>query len=132
MPYSCQLQFGTSGSKGTPVGAGNTCRAIGLEISQTSRLTMVQTTRRAPPGSFRGGGWRIGDSRKGCAGAWGRAWGDTLKSVARQGDYAALGLRGASLSSAITESVFITWPNAVRMQASPASCRAGPSMVSTQ
>src|SRR5579864_7778092 len=55
MPYSCQLQFGTSGSKGTPVGAGNTCRAIGLEISQTSRLTMVQTIMRAPPGSFSGG-----------------------------------------------------------------------------
>src|SRR6185437_14088023 len=55
MPYSCQLQFGTSGSKGTPVGAGSTCRAIGLEISQTSRLTMVQTIMRAPPGNFSGG-----------------------------------------------------------------------------
>src|SRR5579862_8744111 len=55
MPYSCQLQFGTSGSKGTPVGAGSTCRAIGFEISQTSRLTMVQTIMRAPLGSFSGG-----------------------------------------------------------------------------
>src|SRR5579871_624707 len=55
MPYSCQLQFGTSGSKGTPVGAGNTCRAMGLEMSQTSRLTMVQTIMRAPPGNFSGG-----------------------------------------------------------------------------
>src|ERR1700748_206128 len=55
MPYSCQLQFGTSGSKGTPVGAGRTCRAIGLEISQTSRLTMVQTIIRAPAGNFSGG-----------------------------------------------------------------------------
>ena len=55
MPYSCQDQFGTSGSSGTPVGAGSTCRAIGREMSQTSRLTMVQTTIRAPPGSFSGG-----------------------------------------------------------------------------
>ena len=36
MPYSCQLQFGTSGSSGTPVGAGSTWRAIGLAMSQTS------------------------------------------------------------------------------------------------
>src|SRR6516225_11935208 len=55
MPYSCQLQFGTSGRSGTPVGAGRTCRAIGFPISQTSRLTMVHTTMRAPPGSFSGG-----------------------------------------------------------------------------
>src|SRR5579883_1503072 len=55
MPYSCQLQFGTSGSWVCPVGGGSTCRAIGLPISQTSRLTMVQKIRRAPPGSFSGG-----------------------------------------------------------------------------
>ena len=36
MPYSCQLQFGTSGSSACPVGAGITCRAIGCEMSQTS------------------------------------------------------------------------------------------------
>src|SRR5713226_7596865 len=52
MPYSCQLQFGTSGKSETPVGAGSTCRAIGLEMSQTSRLTVVQTTIRLPPGSL--------------------------------------------------------------------------------
>src|SRR5207249_11664783 len=52
MPYSCQLQFGTSGRSETPVGAGSTCRAIGFAISQTSRLTMVQTTMRLPTGSL--------------------------------------------------------------------------------
>ena len=36
----------------TPVGAGSTCRAIGRAMSHTSRLTMVQITMRAPPGSF--------------------------------------------------------------------------------
>ena len=55
MPYSCQVQWGTSGSSGTPVGAGSTWRAIGLPMSQTSRLTIGHTTSRAPPGSFRGG-----------------------------------------------------------------------------
>src|SRR3989304_1609715 len=55
MPYSCQLQFGTSGRSGTPVGAGSTCRAIGPAMSHTSRLTIVQTTTRAPPGSWSGG-----------------------------------------------------------------------------
>src|SRR3954469_15058011 len=38
-----------------PIGAGSTCRAIGRTISHSSRFTMVHTTRRAPPGSFRGG-----------------------------------------------------------------------------
>src|SRR5271155_3569389 len=55
MPYSCQLQFGTSGSIVTPVGGASTWRAIGFPMSQTSRLTMVQNTTRAPPGSFNGG-----------------------------------------------------------------------------
>src|SRR5579875_176888 len=55
MPYSCQAQFGTSGSKTCPVGAGRTCRAIGREISQNSRLTIVHTATRAPPGSLSGG-----------------------------------------------------------------------------
>ena len=55
MPYSCQLQFGTSGSSTAPVGAGSTWRAMARAMSQTSRLTMVQTTTRAPPGSFSGG-----------------------------------------------------------------------------
>ena len=52
MPYSCHAQFGTSGSNTCPVGAGKTWRAIGREMSQTSRLTMVHTTRRAPPGNL--------------------------------------------------------------------------------
>src|SRR5579862_9880033 len=55
MPYSCQLQFGTSGNCVTPVGGARTCRAIGLPMSQTSRLTMLQKTTRAPPGSLSGG-----------------------------------------------------------------------------
>ena len=55
MPYSCHDQFGTSGSNTCPVGAGNTWRAIGRAMSQTSRLTIGQTTIRASPGSFSGG-----------------------------------------------------------------------------
>jgi hypothetical protein len=55
MPYSCQDQFGTSGSSTWPVGAGSTWRAMGLPMSQTSRLTMVQTTMRASPGRRSGG-----------------------------------------------------------------------------
>ena len=49
------LTLYTSGSSGTPVGAGSTWRAIGREISQTSRLTIGHSTRRAPPGSLSGG-----------------------------------------------------------------------------
>src|SRR5580700_2951997 len=55
MPYSCQLQFGTSGMSVCPVGGASTCRAIGLPMSQTSRLTMDQNTSRLRPGSFSGG-----------------------------------------------------------------------------
>ena len=55
MPYSCQDQFGTSGSMVWPVGGGSTWRAIGLPISQTSRFTMGQMTIRAPPGKRRAG-----------------------------------------------------------------------------
>ena len=55
MPYSCQAQFGTSGSSGSPVGAGRTWRAIGRAIDQNSRLTTVQTTIRAPFGRASGG-----------------------------------------------------------------------------
>src|SRR6185295_7319126 len=71
MPYSCQLQFGTSGSSTAPVGAGRTWRAIGLPMSQTSRLTMVQTTTRAPPGSFSAGRSTMaekGTRSRGCMG----------------------------------------------------------------
>src|SRR5580698_4164480 len=55
MPYSCQLQFGTSGNKVCPVGGAKTCRAIGLPMSQTSRLTMLQKMRRLLFGSLSGG-----------------------------------------------------------------------------
>src|SRR5262249_7146055 len=55
IPYSCQLQLGTSGRCVMPLGGNSTCRAIGLPMSQTSRLTMVQNIRRAPPGSFSAG-----------------------------------------------------------------------------
>src|SRR6516162_228276 len=55
MPYSCQLQLGTSGSSEMPVGGGITCRAMGREISQTSRLTMLQTMIRPLLGSRNGG-----------------------------------------------------------------------------
>src|SRR5579862_2765273 len=55
MPYSCQLQFGTSGSRVCPVGGASTCRAIGLPMSQTSRLTMLQKMRRLLFGSLSGG-----------------------------------------------------------------------------
>src|SRR5271169_5594799 len=55
MPYSCQLQFGTSGRCVTPAGGPSTWRAIGLPMSQTSRLTMVQNTSRALLGSFSAG-----------------------------------------------------------------------------
>src|SRR5271167_2802138 len=55
MPYSCHAQLGTSGSSTWPVGAGSTCRAIGREIDQNSRLTIVHTTIRAWPGNLSGG-----------------------------------------------------------------------------
>src|SRR5579875_2137063 len=55
IPYSCQDQFGTSGIKLCPVGAGSTWQGMGRAMSQTSRLTMVQNTRRAPLGRRRGG-----------------------------------------------------------------------------
>ena len=55
MPYSCQDQFGTSGKSTCPVGAGNTCRAIGREIDQNSRLTIVHTMMRARSGNLSGG-----------------------------------------------------------------------------
>src|SRR5215469_2976893 len=55
IPYSCQLQLGTSGRCVMPVGGASTCRAIGLPMSQTSRLMMVQNIRRAPPGSLSAG-----------------------------------------------------------------------------
>src|SRR5579872_1527951 len=51
IPYSCQLQFGTSGSWVTPVGGARTCRGIAREISHTSTLTIVHTIMRSPFGN---------------------------------------------------------------------------------
>src|SRR5579864_3995316 len=50
MPYSCQLQFGTSGRVVTPVGGTSTCRGIGRPMSHTSTFTIVQMTTRSPLG----------------------------------------------------------------------------------
>ena len=53
--HKVEDQFGTSGRRTSPVGAGSTCRAMRREIDQNSRLTIVHTTRRAPFGSLSGG-----------------------------------------------------------------------------
>src|SRR5580692_3687512 len=111
MPYSCQLQLGTSGSKGTPVGAGSTWRAIGLEMSQTSRLTMVQTIMRAPPGNFSGGRSTMAEYSVRSRGSMGPVMAGYSFDLGKQEHHAALDLRDASPSSAITSSVFITKPN---------------------
>src|ERR1700722_3669887 len=50
MPYSCQLQFATSGKVVTPVGGARTCLGMGREISHTSTFTIVQTIIRSPFG----------------------------------------------------------------------------------
>src|SRR6266853_5818605 len=50
MPYSCQLQFGTSGKNVVPAGGTSTCRGIGREISHTSTFTIVHTMMRSPLG----------------------------------------------------------------------------------
>jgi hypothetical protein len=55
LPYSCQAQFGRSGSSGCPIGGGSTVRGIARSIAQSSTLTMVHTTIRAPSGSLSGG-----------------------------------------------------------------------------
>src|SRR6476646_10826251 len=60
MPYSCQLQLGTSGRSATPVGAGSTWRAIARAMSHTSRFTMVHTAMRPPCGNTSGGRSTIG------------------------------------------------------------------------
>src|SRR4029077_11600407 len=102
MPYSCQLQFGTSGRSGTPVGAGRTCRAIGLEMSQTSRLTMDHTTMRAPPGSLRGGRSTMAEYSQRSRGIIGGepVMSDILSARLRTTFvYATLGRRGESASN---------------------------------
>jgi hypothetical protein len=54
IPYSCQDQFGTSGTVATPCGAVRYWRAIGFSMSHSSMLTMVHTAMRAPFGSAQG------------------------------------------------------------------------------
>ena len=55
MPYSCQAQFGTSGSSGCPIGGGSTARGIAAVGLQFSTLTMVHTATRALLGSLSAG-----------------------------------------------------------------------------
>src|ERR1044072_9143892 len=55
MPYSCQLQFGWSGSIGCPCGGVITMRAIGREMSHCSSDISGQRIRRSPSGSLSGG-----------------------------------------------------------------------------
>ena len=55
MPYSCQVQLGTSGTGATPPGGGETMRGMARAMSHSSILTTGQTTMRAPPGSLSGG-----------------------------------------------------------------------------
>src|ERR1700741_933721 len=74
MPYSCQLQFGTSGRTGTPVGATSTVRGIARAMSHTSTFTTDQITRRSPPGNCSFGRSTIAEY---FARSQGRAIGDT-------------------------------------------------------
>ena len=55
MPYSCQLQFGRSGSCGAPCGGVITVRAIGRDRSQSSSDSTGHTTSRMPSGRRNGG-----------------------------------------------------------------------------
>ena len=67
MPYSCQLQFGWSGSIGWPCGGVITMRAIGREMSQCSSDISGQRISRSPSGSFSGGRPSIGEkARRSC------------------------------------------------------------------
>ena len=68
MPYSCQLQFGWSGSIGWPCGGVITMRAIGREMSQCSSDISGHRISRSPSGSFSGGRPSIGEKAR-------RSWG---------------------------------------------------------
>ncbi len=52
MPYSCQLQFGWSGSSGCNCGGTITMRAMAREMSQSSSASTGQITIRTPSGNF--------------------------------------------------------------------------------
>ena len=64
IPYSCQLQFGTSGRSGWPWGGGITVRAIGRATSQSSSAITGQMTMRTPSGSRSGGRPSIGEKSR--------------------------------------------------------------------
>src|SRR5208282_6531528 len=67
MPYSCQLQFGRSGTMGWPCGGEITMRAIGRSRFHSSSAKTGHSTKRAPPGSLRGGRAWIGEySNRSC------------------------------------------------------------------
>src|SRR6476619_8115835 len=51
-PYSCQHQFGISGIGEPPAGGVSTVRGMVCVGSHSSTFVMVQTTMRAPLGSF--------------------------------------------------------------------------------
>ena len=87
---------------------------------------MVQTMMRAPPGSFSGGRSTMAEYSAALARNHGTGHGRALFWLIIAGDHAALVRRGASPSSAITASVVMTKPKAVRMQASPACMQLGP------
>src|SRR5215211_5053015 len=113
MPYSCQLQFGTSGKSTCPVGAGITWRAIGREMSQTSKLTMVQTITRAPPGRVSLGRSTMAENDTRSLGIVG------LVMIPNLGGQAAVVVHERTSCSASAE--VATNPNAVRMHMRAAS-----------
>ena len=51
MPYSCQLQFGTSGSGGCPIGGDSTVRGMAFSMRHSSTFRMIHTASFFPPGS---------------------------------------------------------------------------------
>src|SRR5688572_2708455 len=60
-PYSCQAQFGMSGSGEPPAGGVRTVRGIGSRGFHSSTLTITQTTRRAPSGRRSAGRFVMGE-----------------------------------------------------------------------
>src|SRR3954466_5424204 len=55
LPYSCQHQFGISGTGAPPAGGVSTVRGMVSLESHSSTLTITQIAIRAPPGNFSGG-----------------------------------------------------------------------------
>jgi hypothetical protein len=71
MPYSCQLQFGWSGSMGWPCGGVIAIRAMAREMSQCSSDISGQTMSRKPSGSFSGGRPSMGENARRSCGSMG-------------------------------------------------------------